>query len=59
MEISPTTTDLAAAATALSGASTSAEAQVALLKKALETESQAMTQLLQMLGVGQKLDVVA
>lgn len=52
-------TAVAAASTALASATTSAAASVALLKGALEIQADAMTALMETLGVGQTLDVTA
>lgn len=52
-------TAIAAASTALTSARSSATAQVALLKDALEIQADAMAALMETLGVGQSLDITA
>ncbi len=55
----PDATDIASVATGLSSVQTSVQAQVGVLGKLLDTETEAMKELLKLLGVGQNLDVTA
>ena len=55
----PEASDIASAATGLSSLETAVQAQVASLDKLLESQADIMKELLQLLGVGQNLDVTA
>lgn len=51
--------DIASAATGISNVQTAIQAQVDVLGKLLDSQSEIMKELLQLLGVGQNLDMTA